>query len=108
MNKIKIPLASLTLLVYIAGWIPIARAQDEVDADGDGDGDCVELKEQESAPFDNFFRFSPSAFLNLNLNPNPHPRRLRRRYDTPVPCRVHVCMLNCTRITRSVRPPKLS
>lgn len=81
MNKIKIPLASLTLLVYIAGWIPIARAQDEVDADGDGDGDYVELKEQESAPFDGFL-LHKDAMVKLIVNKEKDLNTLKLSFET--------------------------
>jgi glutamate-1-semialdehyde aminotransferase len=56
MNNWKRLFASLTLLVYLAGGIPIARAEgeDEIDADDDGVGDYVELKAEETAPFDGY------------------------------------------------------
>lgn len=53
MNSLKSLFASFTLLVYLVGWLPIARAE-EVDVDDDGEGDYVELKEAETAPFDGY------------------------------------------------------
>jgi len=80
MNKYKKLLASLTLLVYLAGWTPIAYAE-EVDVDDDGEGDYVELKEQESAPFDGFLLHKDSM-IKLITEREKELNTLKLRFET--------------------------
>jgi len=83
MNNWKKLFASLTLLVYLAGGIPIARAEneDEIDADGDGDGDYVELKAEDSAPFDGFL-LHKDAMVKLIVDREKELNTLKLSFET--------------------------
>ena len=83
MTKSKKLFACLTLLVYLAGWTPIARAEneDEIDADGDGDGDYVELRLEEPAPFDGFL-LHKDAMVKLIVDKEKELNTLKLSFET--------------------------
>ena len=83
MNNWKRLFASLTLLVYLAGGIPIARAEgeDEIDADDDGVGDYVELKAEETAPFDGYL-LHKNAMVKLITEREKEIGTLKLNLDT--------------------------
>ena len=80
MNNWKKLFASLTLLFYIAGGIPIAHAE-ETDVDDDGVGDYVELKETETAPFDGFL-LHKDAMVKLITEREAELARMKLSFET--------------------------
>ena len=78
MVNLKKLLALLVLSSYLTALPAFAE---EVDVDDDGEGDYVELKEQESAPFDGFL-LHKNAMVKLITDREQELGKLKLHFDT--------------------------
>jgi len=78
MVRLKKLLALLVLSSYLTALPAFAE---EVDVDDDGEGDYVELKEQETAPFDGFL-LHKNAMVKLITEREQEIGRIKLHFDT--------------------------
>ena len=75
------PKKLLALLVLSSYLTALPAFAEEVDVDDDGEGDYVELKEQESAPFDGFL-LHKNAMVKLITDREQELGKLKLHFDT--------------------------
>jgi hypothetical protein len=78
MNTFKKPIAWIVLSTFLMALPAFAE---EIDADDDGEGDYVELKTQESAPFDGFL-LHKDAMIKLVTEREEQISKIKLSFET--------------------------